>query len=147
MTVVGTTAYVADYESGLQIIDVSSPSSPVLLGTYETTGLAQGVTVVGTTAYVADWEDWETGLQIIDVSSPGSPVLLGTYDTTGLALGVTVVGTTAYVADWLSGLQIIDLHPCKTPSCYADCDQSPGIGVLDIFDFLCFQNAFVSGCP
>jgi len=29
--------------------------------------------------------------------------------------------------------------------CYADCDQSSGQGVLDIFDFLCFQNAFASG--
>ena len=24
--------------------------------------------------------------------------------------------------------------------CYADCDWSTGIGVLDIFDFLCFQT-------
>ena len=32
--------------------------------------------------------------------------------------------------------------------CYhADCDRSTGIGVLDIFDFLCFQNAFVSADP
>jgi ligand-binding sensor domain-containing protein len=30
-------------------------------------------------------------------------------------------------------------------SCYADCDQSTSAGVLDIFDFLCFQNSFVSG--
>ena len=29
-------------------------------------------------------------------------------------------------------------------TCYADCDQS---GVLDIFDFLCFQNSFVLGEP
>ncbi len=29
-------------------------------------------------------------------------------------------------------------------NCYADCDRSTGAGVLDIFDFLCFQNAFVS---
>ena len=29
--------------------------------------------------------------------------------------------------------------------CYADCDQSTGPGVLDIFDFLCFQNSFVLG--
>lgn len=28
-------------------------------------------------------------------------------------------------------------------TCYADCDQSTGPGSLDIFDFLCFQNAFV----
>ncbi|MBN4052734.1 hypothetical protein JYU07_00465 [Roseiflexus sp. AH-315-K22] len=32
-------------------------------------------------------------------------------------------------------------------TCYPDCDQSTGAGVLDIFDFLCFQNAFVSGDP
>ncbi len=38
--------------------------------------------------------------------------------------------------------EVID---CST--CYADCDQSTGPGVLDVFDFLCFQNAFVAGCP
>ena len=31
------------------------------------------------------------------------------------------------------------------PACYADCDQSTGVGVLDIFDFLCFQESFVNG--
>ena len=31
--------------------------------------------------------------------------------------------------------------------CYADCDQSTGHGVLDLFDFLCFQNSFVAGEP
>ena len=31
-----------------------------------------------------------------------------------------------------------------TPACYADCDISSGPGTLDIFDFLCFQNAFVA---
>jgi len=29
--------------------------------------------------------------------------------------------------------------------CYADCDSSSGLGVLDIFDFICFQDEFVSG--
>ena len=32
-------------------------------------------------------------------------------------------------------------------TCYADCDQSIGPGVLDIFDFLCFQNSFVNSEP
>jgi hypothetical protein len=32
-------------------------------------------------------------------------------------------------------------------TCYADCDKSTGNGVLDIFDFLCFQNSFVSADP
>ena len=32
-------------------------------------------------------------------------------------------------------------------SCYADCDPSTGPGVLDLFDFLCFQDSFVAGEP
>ena len=32
-------------------------------------------------------------------------------------------------------------------TCYPDCDQSTGVGVLDIFDFLAFQTQFVAGCP
>ena len=33
------------------------------------------------------------------------------------------------------------------PLCYPDCDPSTGLGVLDLFDFLCFQNGFVNGEP
>jgi hypothetical protein len=36
--------------------------------------------------------------------------------------------------------------PCPSGNtCYADCDGSTGAGVLDIFDFLCFQTSFVTG--
>jgi len=35
----------------------------------------------------------------------------------------------------------------KCDSCYADCDTSTSPGVLDIFDFLCFQDAFVTMDP
>ncbi|MFO0795377.1 MAG: hypothetical protein U0586_15100, partial [Candidatus Brocadiaceae bacterium] len=72
----GKTAYVADYGSGLQVIDVSKPSAPKLLGSSDTPGSAWGVAVVGKTAYVADWD---RGLQIIDVSTPSAPKLLGGY--------------------------------------------------------------------
>jgi hypothetical protein len=33
----------------------------------------------------------------------------------------------------------------RVQACYADCDQSTGAGILDIFDFLCFQDRFVAG--
>ncbi len=34
-----------------------------------------------------------------------------------------------------------------TVTCRADCDHSTGVGVLDVFDFLCFGSAFASGDP
>ena len=52
----GSYAYVADEESGLQIINVSNPASPTLAGSYDTPGYADGVSVSGSYAYVADRE-------------------------------------------------------------------------------------------
>ena len=50
----GNTAFIADWQAGLQIIDVSNPASPSLTGTYDTTGLAYDVThsADGNTAFV-----------------------------------------------------------------------------------------------
>ncbi|MDB9453189.1 DUF4347 domain-containing protein, partial [Dolichospermum circinale CS-541/06] len=111
--VVGNYAYVADSDSGLQIIDISNPTTPTLKGNYDTSGYAYGVQVVGNYAYVADGN---SGLQIIDISNPTTPTLKGNYDTSGYAQGVQVVGNYAYVADRYSGLQIIDVSNPTTPT-------------------------------
>ena len=125
--VVGNRLYAATSQ-GLQILDVSTPSTPTLLRSYGTPGWAYGVAVVNGLAYVADYE---AGLRILDVSDPLSdPVkdkpsylnpwdkdyannLVGRYDTPGQARNVEIVGDYAYVADNGGGLQIIDV---STPS-------------------------------
>jgi len=106
VTVSGSYAYVADYRSGLEIIDISNPANPVLVGNYDTRGQAQGVTVNGSYAYVADGD---AGLEIIDISNPTNPILLGSCDTNGFAYDISLSGRYAYVADFLSGLEIIDI--------------------------------------
>ncbi len=70
----------ADYGSGLQVIDISDPANPTLVGTYDTPGYARGVAVSGDHAFVADGD---SGLQVIDISDPANPTLVGTYDTPG----------------------------------------------------------------
>jgi hypothetical protein len=52
--VVGNYAYIADGLSGLQIIDISNPTTPTLKVNYDTSGEAVGVQVVGNYAYVAN---------------------------------------------------------------------------------------------
>jgi hypothetical protein len=104
--VVGRYAYVADDSSGLQIIDISNPTTPTIKGNYDTSGNAWGVQVVGNYAYIADSG---SGLQIIDISNPTTPTLKGNYDTSGNAEGVQVVGEYAYVADNEGGLKIINV--------------------------------------
>ena len=55
-------------------VSILAPSLPALVGSYDTSGYALGVTVSGTLAYVADGD---SGLQIIDVSNPAAPALRG----------------------------------------------------------------------
>ena len=88
-------AYVADSDSGLQIIDISDPANPFIVGTCDTPGSALGVYVAGDYAYVADGY---SGLQVIDITNPTSPSIVGSCDTVGSGAGVCVAGNYAYVA-------------------------------------------------
>ena len=122
VAVSGDHAFVADYGSGLQVIDISDPTSPALLGSYDTPGTALRVAVTGDYAFVADDA---SGLQVIDISYPTSPTLLGSYDTPGGARSVAVSGDHAFVADLSSGLQVIDISDPTSPALLGSYD-TPG---------------------
>ena len=112
VAVSGDHAFVADYTSGLQVIDISDPTNLVLAGSYDTPHEASGVAVSGDHAFVADAD---SGLQVIDISDPTNPVLAGSYDTPGQAQSVAVSGDHAFVADGTSGLQVIDISDPTIP--------------------------------
>ena len=86
--------------------------------------------------------------------STGSPVI-DAGDNTAVPTGVTtdLDGNPRFVDDpntpntGVPGhgfAEIVDMgaYEFQGEACYADCDSN---GVLDIFDFLCFQNSFVLG--
>ena len=91
---------------------------------------------------------------------PGSPAI-DAADNTAVPAGVTtdLDGNPRFVDDpntpntgvpgGAGGSAIVDMgaYEFQGESCYADCDQSTGPGILDLFDFLCFQNSFVNGEP
>ena len=85
------------------MIDVSTPTSPIEVGSLDTPGDAQGVAVSGSYAYVADRL---AGLRVIDVSVPSSPADMGYDDTPGEAVNVTVAGGYVYVAELDAGMEI-----------------------------------------
>ena len=123
VTVVDQTAYVADEDSGLQLVDVSNPQNPVAIGSVDTPGWAWGVAVEGQTAYVADGN---SGLQIVDVSDRLNPAIIGSVDTPGYAREVAVEGQIAYLADDEAGLQVIDVSDPVNPIIIGSGD-TPGI--------------------
>jgi len=97
----GDYAYVAADSSGLRVINVSNPASPVEVGFYDTPGVSYGVEVRGDYAYVADG----TALRIINISNPASPVQVGSYTTVGV-YDVALSGNYAYLAVY-NGLWVI----------------------------------------
>ena len=111
-------AFVAAYEHGLQIFDISKPDSPALVGSLETPGHAWDVWVNGRFAYIADFHE---GLTVVDVSSPSAPRYVTTVTWARRYQSAEIVrgeGTVAYVAAADHGLIIIDvsdpLHPVIT---------------------------------
>ena len=80
MAVSGNYAYVADQCCVvLHIIDISTPESPTLTGTLDTSDMAWGVAVSGNYVFVGDRD--AGSYMIIDISTPESPTLTGTLDT------------------------------------------------------------------
>ena len=99
----GTYAYVANWELGLQVVDVADPGSPALVAR---AGMpyAVGVTVVGSLAYVATGT---TGCQVIDVADPLHPRVIGIATTPGYATAAAVAADHLLIADGWAGLQIL----------------------------------------
>jgi hypothetical protein len=77
-------AFVADGASGLQIVNVTSPSSPSFISSYNTSGTAVDVCTAsinnGSYAFVSDGSN---GLVIINVTNISSPVLKATLHFQG----------------------------------------------------------------
>ncbi len=122
--VVGKTAYVVG-ALGLQILDISNPSTPAPLVSYPIAGGVFAIQVVGKTAYVLN----STALKIINIGNPNIPTSLGSYPIPGGPVAVQVTGTTAFVTDVSNGLQIINIANPHSPALFI---TYPLVGALGI---------------
>lgn len=99
--------------SGLRVVDVSNPSDPEVVGSYQPPGggAAVGVAVAGNLAYVASGA---AGLRIVDLFDPSAPVEVGAVEG-GLCSDVEVSGGLAYLAMAHEGLRIVDVSDPQAP--------------------------------
>lgn len=96
-------AYVADGQGGLQVIDISDPTSPSIIGSSDQAGLAGDIAVENSFAYVADQTrrtDGDNGLRIFDVTDPANPQLSSFLPVDSLfgISGLAVQGGKVYAA-------------------------------------------------
>jgi hypothetical protein len=108
----GNRAFLAASSSGLRIIGVTRPETPVKQSVYDISGRVKGMDTDGRYLYLARQAK---GLQVIDTSRPASPVLVGASGTPLDAWDVAVSGGYAYVASPKEGLSIFDLSNPAAP--------------------------------
>lgn len=113
VVVIGQRAYVADWETGFQIVDISDPANPRRVGECSINGRARRMVVRDNHAYVASAPVWDGqsnqggGLAVIDASNPTQPRVVGEYtylnppcdQCGGSAYDVAVAGNYAFVAE------------------------------------------------
>ena len=77
VAVSGSYAYVADGDSGLQVVDITTPETPLMVSSVYTPGGAGKVSVSGSYAYVADGH---SGLQVLPLQcGSGTPLFLTSF--------------------------------------------------------------------
>lgn len=110
----GNYAYLANYDDGLRIYDVSNPVNPVNVGHINDGGHALNVTVSGNFVFLANGSD---GFRIYNVSDPTHPVSIGHSATNfgGTAWAVAVSGNFAYLANGTDGLRVYDVSNPTNP--------------------------------
>ena len=121
-------AYVAAYDRGLEIFDISRPDSPVLLSTLQTS-YAWDVWAHDGFAYVADFNN---GVIVVDVSSPVEPRRVGFVTWAERYPAAEIVrgeGNVIYVAADGHGLIVIDASDPAHPGRHAKSLQPKGNGL------------------
>jgi hypothetical protein len=109
----GNYAYVAHDDLGVQIVDISNPELPIVLGCADTPFDIRRVTVSGNYVYASGLG---YGFSTIDVTNPTEPNLIGENDLNGFIQDVLVYGNYLYVNDFsFGGLRIYDISNPLSP--------------------------------
>jgi hypothetical protein len=130
VAVEGDFAFVADeYPRGLQVADISDPTSPQGIGQYQTYDLSKTITIVDGHAYIGEESDppfVTTTVEIFDVSNPHLPARLGHVQTGQRVMDVVVSEGRAYLAEYtvyftdLPSYQIADVNDPTQPIILTD---------------------------
>jgi hypothetical protein len=145
VAVSGGYAYYTAY-GYLQVVDISNPAAPVLLGNYHPGWYSMfDVAIAGHYAYVGG--DQSVGLTIVDVADPAHPTYSGgTGSTLGEIHGVDILGNYAYLASFSSALWVVDVSNPAQPNVTGYLPVStPGlnVSVIGTRAYLCTHGGLV----
>lgn len=120
----GPYAYLAAYEGGMRIVDVSNPAEPRVISSvgspprpppYDVPDRALAIAKTGSSAFVFYYD---AGLRVFDVSDPANPLEIGEYQVTGplpYGLDMAIRNNIAHLLTW-TRMTLVDLSTPSTPA-------------------------------
>lgn len=108
----GEIAILANGNHGVQVVDMSDPDLPFILGSVEVEGRAMSVDIRDHLAYVACAQG---GVAVVDFSRPGNPFVAEKLISPGVAWSLEIVGNYLYVAAGSEGLHVFDASRPSAP--------------------------------
>jgi len=106
--------------SGMHIMDISNPSSPSIISTYQHITSCDPVVVSGNFAYVTlrsgtECQGFTNQLEVIDIQNLSTPNLLATHEMQN-PHGLGIDNTTLFICDGSAGLKVFDASNPSTIS-------------------------------
>lgn len=90
----GDIAYIGGGWAGLYVFNISDPSSPELIGGYDTPNWIVGMSLSGDNLFLSLGD---TGLLALDVSDPSRPIMMDTLETDGYVMESSATEDTLYL--------------------------------------------------
>ncbi len=130
-------AFLASGSAGVEIVDVTDPSSPQRVGAFSAPGIAYCVALAGPTLLAAGWvhDVSSAGVTFVDVSTPGAPAGRGSASegaATAIAdpRSLAVKDTVLFVADSKSGVISVGFGNPDAPAIFGH--VSGVLGTVDV---------------
>jgi hypothetical protein len=139
-------AYIANYLSGLKIVDVSNPVYPSELGTYDVVGPEPGMmttTAKDSFAYIPYFFLPPVKFISLDVSDPNNPRLAGTADVINPGEDMIIRDSLVYVAEDYY-FEIFNVANPRQPRWVGSCNLQNDATSIFLKDTLAYIGSFPS---
>jgi len=140
IAVQGDYAFVAAYWAGLQVVDVSVPSHPTIVGSYNTPAQSLGLALGPSVAFVAD----QNSLQVVNIANPAQPSLLASYGNGQYYGGIAYSAGRLYLQDY-SVMRILDVSNPALPALLGSLSLSQSVSGIAISGTTAYLAIGVAG--
>ena len=108
----GNTTVFVENITGLEIVNIANPESPVRYSTFHSPGNCYDVKIAGPLVYVADGN---TGISVISISNPSQPYFVNTTSTETSVRYIDYSPNFLFTGEGTSGVEVLNVFNTVAP--------------------------------